>query len=320
MRASAPGKLMLFGEYAVLAGGISIVAAVRASVHATLRPDPTGYATIGPDLSADTTLPRLAIEATGAPAAWLDRLSCDVRAMFHGDDKLGLGSSAASTVALVKLLRAAQGLPDDPMATFRAAAHAHRLLQRGRGSNADVAASAFDDRITYQLDAPQAPFPALGPLPPEVAITRLPPLPLTVHAIWLGAPASSTQLIGRIEQALANPATMAALHALDQSARRAADAIRAADPAALLHEVRRSDQALEDLGAASHAPIITPAHRDLRAWIATHGATTAATKPSGAGGGDFSLLFTTDPTPPADLPTSCRYLAHLSPTTASSPP
>ena len=308
--ASAPGKLMLFGEYAVLANGLSIVTATTRRVHAALADEPSGYTTRGPDLSADTTLPACAIEATGSPAEWLHRLSCDVSELFEGDKKLGLGSSAASTVAIVRALRAAQALPDDPRAIFDAAATAHRKLQRGRGSNADVAASAFGGLITYRLDAPQAPFPALHPDLPTPQIEPLPPLPasLAMRAVWLGEPASSTQLIGAIEQALSTSTRdliLQALRDLDASARSAAAAILAGDAAAIMAEVTRSDDALDRLGAAANAPIITPQHRALRAWAAAHGATT---KPSGAGGGDFSVVI--GPAPLAPL-TSFAALTEL---------
>jgi phosphomevalonate kinase len=112
-----------------------------------------------------------------------------------------------------------------------------------------------------------------------------------MRAVWLGEPASSTQLIGAIEHALSTSTRdliLEALRDLDASARRAAAAIHAGDAAAIMTEVTCSDDALDRLGAASNAPIITPQHRALRAWAAAHGATT---KPSGAGGGDFSVVI-----------------------------
>jgi phosphomevalonate kinase len=316
IEARAPGKLMLFGEYAVLARGVAIVAAVDRFVHAWIDDAAPGYKAIGgPELSRDTALPCCVLAATGCSAAWLERLGCDVSALFEGGKKLGLGSSAASVVALVRAVRAARGLPDDARATFDAAFVAHRALQRGRGSNADIAASAFGGLIRYQLDAPQTPFEALGSARSAAGplVERLPGLPqgYAVHAIWLGEPASSTQLIGAIERALSGAQAgrvHKALEELDASARDADAAIMRGDGAALVAEALRSDEALEALGAASAAPIITPAHRALRLWAARAGRD-AAVKPSGAGGGDFSLLFAPDDMPLDGLPSGCQHIA-----------
>ncbi|MGH7271379.1 MAG: hypothetical protein ACREJ3_13200, partial [Polyangiaceae bacterium] len=90
MRVIAPGKLVLSGAYAVLEGAPAIVVAVDRHV------------------------------VVDVPSGWLDPGPPDTRAIYGDSDrKLGLGSSAASLVALYGARALARG--DDPRhATIRA--------------------------------------------------------------------------------------------------------------------------------------------------------------------------------------------------------
>ncbi|MEM1348351.1 MAG: hypothetical protein AAGI01_07355 [Myxococcota bacterium] len=256
--ASAPGKLFVFGEYAVLACAPCVVLSVGrrvvASAHATPQP---AYVTRGAALAEDTRLPDMALtELNDArSAAWF---STDVSALYDGDIKLGLGSSAASMAAL---MLAAKRLPADEL--FAHAWRAHRALQSGRGSGADVAASCYGGVLGYQLLEPQAPFPQLD-LPPMkhsrdvggVAGIRDGlsfPDDLTLHAVWLGAPATSTELIRRVEQALqTNPeATRDALQRVAVVADDALHAMGTGDSAALLRAFGEGEGAMRALGVAA---------------------------------------------------------------------
>lgn len=327
LKIKAPGKLFLFGEYGVLARGCSIVAAVDRGAYALRVSEQTQYQMITRDgvasLSnpADEALPRAVLAAASLGEEHIKTLSTDVQEMFQGASKLGLGSSAASSAALVTLLSELEGIAKTPEARFAWAFEAHRDLQGGRGSGADVASSIYGGLISYRLEAPQAPFPALeladdvdpGELTPGYArIKQLNwPQDLRVEAVWLGEPAKSTSLIGQVERGLERDraALMRSLARADALATDAAAAISSSDISGLCALVERADEAMEELGALVEAPIIVKAHRDLRARLQGTG---LVTKPSGAGGGDFSLIFGHQAQPweevLATLPLGCVHI------------
>src|SRR5688572_8923062 len=104
--ASAPGKLMVSGEYAVLEGAVAIVASVSVRVYARLSP-------LGSDSSASSQthspqsplLPREAVLARRLAEERLGtvhaELSIDANELRRSGQKLGLGSSAAAAAAAV---------------------------------------------------------------------------------------------------------------------------------------------------------------------------------------------------------------------------
>lgn len=327
LKIKAPGKLFLFGEYGVLARGLALVAAVDRGAYALRVNGQDQYQMItqgGRMLTpneGDEALPRAVLAAASLGDERLKTLSTDVQEMFQGDSKLGLGSSAASTAALVTLLSELEGIAKTPDERFVWAFEAHRALQGGRGSGADVASSIYGGLISYRLDAPQAPFPALeldddmerGALRPGYADIKPLSWPerLRVEAVWLGEPAKSTSLIGQVERGLARDqdAVMRSLARADALATDAAAAIRLSDVDELCALVERADHAMEELGELVKAPIIVSAHRALRAHLQGTG---LVTKPSGAGGGDFSLIFGAQDQPweesLAALPQGCVHI------------
>ena len=108
--------------------------------------------------------------------------------------------------------------------------------------------------------------------------------------VWTGQPASSIGFIRALEGATAEgePAALVALHALAALARESLKALERDDAVALVVLAARADAALETLGTALDRPITIDAHRELRRAVRSFG---VAAKVSGAGGGDFSLLF-----------------------------
>lgn len=306
---SAPGKLFLFGEYGVLAGGWSLVAAVDRRVLAHRRSEATAYEVLGAQMDDPHALPREVLgelDAHGLRLCELGNLSADVRSVFDEatGEKLGLGSSAASTVALTGacMLESNQEAisPQKRAELFEHAFRAHRSLQGGRGSGADIASSCFGGLIAYRLTEPMAPFPACDLLKSvradvstadaEVRSALALPEDLRVEALWLGSPARSTSFVRCCEQALtdAPQLTRRALCATSAIAEEALEALTEADSTRLLELVGRADEALESLGEQINAPIVIDAHRALRTLAGNAG---LAVKPSGAGGGDFSLAF-----------------------------
>jgi phosphomevalonate kinase len=291
--ASAPGKLILFGEYAVLSGCVCLVAAVDRRIIARRHGDPcVGYHVVGAPMSQDTRLVD-AILARVAPEDDASSWSTDVSALYDDGAKMGLGSSAATTAAIARA-----AAPDlDDAALFSACFQAHRDIQAGRGSGADIAAAAFGGVFSYQLHAPQEPFPHLALSHTSAnhhGLMRRAPLgwpeDLRVEAAWLGAPASSSHLIYRVERALyeRRDDTVSLLEELRDASRAAVGAFRGGDTPTILDAARRSDETMQELGRLIQEPLRTSLHRALVDHARAHG---LVAKTSGAGAGDFSLLM-----------------------------
>ena len=157
VEASAPGSLMLMGEHAVLRGQPAIVCAVSRRLTVTLRPLPGDTIRLHSALGEhETTLSELAPDDTfrfvlAAVRRLRDRLSggfsLDIRSrMSH---QMGLGTSAAVTVASMGALLAAAGIEPDPSALLEDAVAVIRKVQGGVGSGADVAASVHGGCLRY---------------------------------------------------------------------------------------------------------------------------------------------------------------------------
>jgi mevalonate kinase len=148
---------MLMGEHAVLRGQPAIVCAVSKRLTVTLRPLPGDAIRLHSALGEhETTLSELAPDDTfrfvlAAIRRYRDALpggfSLDIRSrMSH---QMGLGSSAAVTVASMGALLAAAGLPADPADLLESAIAVIRKVQGGVGSGADVAASVHGGCLRY---------------------------------------------------------------------------------------------------------------------------------------------------------------------------
>lgn len=303
--ATAPGKLVIAGEYAVLEGAPALVLAIDRQAHVTLEDSDGGdYEISAPGLGIHAAHGRLdasgrmrwpALEATateslGLVSAILEtlgaedrpppfRASLDTRA-FHADGdrrrKLGLGSSAALTVALASAIRALGRRGAPSLDTLLAA---HRRAQDGHGSGLDVAASLHGGLLRYRVHDGQ----------PRIAPAAW-PQELQWCCVWSGRPASTSFFLQRLAawRAQAPARHAAAMRELGDCATAAADAT---DAAALLEAVAAYALALERLAAASGLDIFCPEHRALAALAARLG---VAYKTCGAGGGDVGIALTTD--------------------------
>lgn len=131
MIASAPGKLILTGEYAVLDGAPALVAAIDRRVIARRHSGPRGSS---PFLVAvaDEIARRRGKDDPAVHAAM--QIVVDSSALYDDATKLGLGSSAAVTVAATALaLAAEQKLPvidREEVLSIALAAHAHAQVSR----------------------------------------------------------------------------------------------------------------------------------------------------------------------------------------------
>lgn len=140
MIATAPGKLILTGEYAVLDGAPALVVAVNRRVVARRRSGPTGSSPFL--IAVADEIARVYGADHPATQAAMD-IVCDSSAFFLGNTKLGLGSSAAVTVAATALaIGAASGavpvIDREAVLAIASAAHANAQGSRPRVSSADL--------------------------------------------------------------------------------------------------------------------------------------------------------------------------------------
>ena len=141
--ASAPGKVVLSGEYAVLDGAPAVAMAVDRRAVASVSDNATNecrVVTEGFESSGDARY-RIVEAVCGARPAGRD-FTLDTAAFIVDGRKLGIGSSAALTVALVAALQQGRDI-------FQDALQAHRRFQRGAGSGVDVAAAVTGGLIEY---------------------------------------------------------------------------------------------------------------------------------------------------------------------------
>jgi phosphomevalonate kinase len=320
---SAPGKLVLFGEYAVLFGAPAVVAAVGRRARVSLRPSADeSWEVSAPGFSLRPA--RFEIEPGGG-VRWHDEelgrgtfgliekllggiqgstgvdlealpattMTLDTRPFFEDDAKLGLGSSAALTVALASALESYTGmeLVAGRRGRLEQLVNLHRAVQGGAGSGIDIAASLLGGVIRYRLTGDGS---VADAMPLDLPGT------LRMVFVWTGRAASTGDFLGRLrarrqdEPGVVNPV----LDELGTVSSAGVAALAAADSESFLEQVEAFWIALDQLGTVIGMPILSKEHRAIRRVAEDCG---VRYKPSGAGGGDFGVGFTTDPSAAAKL-------------------
>jgi len=290
--ASAPGKLFVTGEYAVLAGAPALLAAVdrRALVHIALEPgagaleaeslaegtrrvihDPEREPLGGGDAGAVLAALRIVRAAAPSLAAMRAQVVVDTRTFLADGEKLGLGRSAATVTAAVAAFLAGVGRHDRGE-ILEAALAAHALFQDGRGSGADVAAATRGGVLEFRRDGARV-----------TITTRALPRGLHLLVGWSGEGGATDPMLRRFAAGASEPRS---LRELSAAAERAAAAVERGDGAALLDAVASTADLLARLGDEVGIPIVTPA---LARLVAAARRVGAAAKPSGAGGGDCGI-------------------------------
>lgn len=290
---SAPGKIVIAGEYAVLDGAPAIAMAVdrRAVARIATTRDgahsvtalgfeaPTGrFRDAGGQLQwleggaaygvIDAVWQALGL-ALSAPVA----IELDTRRFVDPAQraKLGLGSSAAITVALT----AAVAAMVRPGGDFADTAYtAHRALQGGAGSGIDVAVALGGGLLEYR---------ALDRSSRNLAW----PEGLLMGVFWSGVAASTTARLAR----LATATPRASRRRLATAALFAAEAWGGGNPGDILGALAEYARVLREFSDDHDLDVFAAGHAELAA-AAPKG---VVYKPCGAGGGDLGMAFAEDP-------------------------
>jgi phosphomevalonate kinase len=343
--ATAPGKLILTGEYAVLDGSPALVIAVDRRVVARRERGPRGSSPFL--LALADEIARVKGEGHPATHAAMEIL-VDSRALYATDpappsgapqrpsaaslrdlgssptlgsavssmagaQKLGLGSSAAVTVAATALALAADNetvpvIDRNEVLQIASAAHAVAQGPRGaRGSGADIAAAVHGGVIAYQRPGAATPLAGLtratvlttsaelgiGEGRASVTATRLGwPAGVTLLPFFTGMSADTPSLVAAVQNARErSPADVeAALTAIDQASRAACQACSISVPEvagnALLAALALAATGMERLAKATDLPLVPPAVAKARAALQRIRGTA---KTTGAGGGDIGI-------------------------------
>lgn len=324
--ATAPGKLVLAGEYAVLElGEPAVVVAVDARITVRVSPA-SAYSFSSESLELSDLpvryegdrwvpdagpVPRVAFAAAAvnvvlaylrAKGLPVSPFALAIEGGLESPDgaKYGFGSSAAVSVAITGALLAAFGLEPDAAQVFKLAALAHHEAQ-GSGSGLDVAAAAYGGAIRYVAFDPdwlqerRAAGDTVAQLVdgawPLLGIEPLGwPEDLALGIGWTGTPASTSALIREVAEARTRQASGYARFLIQsrQAANALAAALRDRDAIGAVQALFRAREAVHVLQDASGVAIETPA---LAGFADAAEAAGGAGKSSGAGGGDCGVAL-----------------------------
>lgn len=300
IQTEAPGKLILLGEYAVLFGAPALVTAVDRRARVSITPAPGFHLdALGVQVSAKTSAglvdrdPRFALvaavleEVLGDSTLPAAAVTIDTSEFYRGDEKLGLGSSAAVAVSLAEALHRLLGETSTSRRRFAEAYRAHRRAQGGVGSGVDIAASAWGGVFAYRAPGDESDE-------PESVQSLSWPRSLHWRVYWTGRSASTPTLVSAVNK-LRESEPALARERLDRLTRAAYDGagdFRSGNVPRFLENVRSFRQGLESLGEAAGIDIVSAPHRRLSSIASQTG---AVYKPSGAGAGDIGVAFAAKP-------------------------
>lgn len=213
--------------------------------------------------------------------------------------KYGLGSSAAVTVGTVRALLKYYGIDDQDELVFKLSSLAHLSLD-SNGSFGDIAAATYTgwlayssfDRYWVRMQRSHHTISEMIQLDwPKLKVERLTPPPhLRLLIGWTGSPASTTQLVDQVKKK--RSAKEASYEDFLMKSKicveNMIEAFRENDLHTIQLEIRRNRQLLKNMSEHTGVSIETPALSQLCDFAEEfHG----AAKSSGAGGGDCGIAL-----------------------------
>lgn len=301
VRASAPGKAVLSGEYVVLDGAPAVCVALNRRVFVTISENSRNVHCV--------TAPGLAhgehcFDADVAGSLrWKDPADADVFKLFElvwrkfslasqpgmsiridsnvfmhpeSKQKLGLGSSAAVAAALSTALNACSPGSADISDLVRAA---HFDFQNGQGSGADVATSLHGGVIQFSNKSATSPVPLTWPAG------------LFCKFFYSGISASTAQHIERYQSVQHSANAEQSKYDLQESAKVVAASWDGADGRDLLQTIRSYVDALRQFSDDFDLEVFAAGHAEMVSLASKHD---VVYKPCGAGGGDIGVAFSKD--------------------------
>lgn len=316
--ASAPGKLFIIGEYAVVdSGEPAVLVAVDRYLHVRLHPQEAAHpACPSPQSDHVREAIRAVDELRHARGLAERHFSIEIESELDEADgrKYGLGSSAAVTVATIDALNQLYNLNLSALLRFRLALLA-TIEVSPRASGGDLAASTFGGWVRYtspdraQLSAQRNQHGICFALESDAwlpcTITQLhAPSDLKLLVGWSGSPASTDDLVNEATRAAQTEHIATQQVAFLAESRALVDTFTAAltgsaagtdgtFAAPEIRAIRDARALLKRLGEDRGIVIETPTLRELCDIAEHHG---AAAKPSGAGGGDCAIALATPDT------------------------
>ena len=287
--ASAPGKVVLSGEYSVLDGAPAVAMAVNRRASVTVADDAgdavriraPGYS----DVDGSFTVSATGLEwQRGEPeyclvdAVWREigcelqggkQIELNTRCFIDAATrkKMGLGSSAALTVALCAALQHSRDI-------VVVAQRAHSRLQSGLGSGVDVACSCNGGLIEYRRAGYHS-----------VALPW--PSGLLFRVVWTGVEVSTAAKLERFTKSDCK----ASRKRLAASAAEMAMLWRCGMATDIVAGHKNYNKELQSFSMEHDLGIFDGGHRALES-AAAH--SDLAYKPCGAGGGDVGIVLGTD--------------------------
>ncbi|MBI2173271.1 MAG: phosphomevalonate kinase [Candidatus Aenigmarchaeota archaeon] len=330
---SAPGKQFISGEWAILELGTKgIVAAVNKRVHADvkendcisisiddfgikgLRADFDGSRLVfRDDISSVRDKLQFIKEAIEISLMFLDEQKISLRAfsirtwgedVSIGSRKLGFGSSAASTVAVIAAVLNFHSYNAGKDEVYKLSTIAHYYAQGKVGSAFDVAASTYGGVFVYSRFDPQwltakierrAPLSAiLNDKWPSLLVENLDiPDEFIMLIGWTGDSFSTSAAIKKMNEKKASDETTyrALMENIANCASGAMEAWKNDDRKMFMRCLNENELCLRNLGDWADIPIETKELRLLHEIAMRHG---AAGKLSGSGGGDCGIAVCYD--------------------------
>ena len=330
---SAPGKQFICGEWAILEMGTKgIVAAVNKRVHAKIEESDSISISIDDfkikDLKANFSGSKLVFrgdiskvkdklqfikEAVEISLMFLDEQKIPLKAFSirtWGEDisirgkKIGFGSSAASTVAVIAAVLNFHSYNASKKEIYKLAAISHYYAQGKVGSAFDVAASTYGGVFVYSRFDPEWLV---------NKIVRRTPLSVIIKDQWpslvvetLDIPEDFMMMIGWTRDSFSTPAAIkqmndkktkdevtyrALIDNIQEKCSSAIDAWKRGDWKMLMKCLNEDELCLRNLGDWAGIPIETKELRLLHEISMRHG---AAGKLSGSGGGDCGIAICFD--------------------------